>query len=266
LERTHRHDELGLVERIPESARDVASASRTRAASAALAAGMFGIHADITPDELRNVEIRESFRGYHRSEVDALCERAAETIERLLRQRALLEERLESSLESRRAEGGRAPQAATYEVSPETAREIDVIQRTLAMAQRAADETLADAEARALALTGEAEARAQALVSDAESEARRIADVEQRRVAAELAELGSRRDVLSADVGMLERFATDYRERIRIAIDAELERLDVSAVAAVEPPPAPVLQGELRCLAALEPSPAEAGLDEDPSA
>jgi DivIVA domain-containing protein len=261
LERVERDDELGYVERIPERPLDVANASRTRAASATLAAGMLGIHSDISPDELRNVEIRESFRGYHRSEVDALCERAAETIERLLRQRALLEERLQGGLEAQRAKVSRAPQPVTYEVSPETAREIDVIQRTLAMAQRAADETLADAEARALALTGDAEATAHALVSAAESEARRIADAERRRVEAELAELGSRRDVLRADVDVLEHFAADYRERIRTAIDAELERLGESAVAAVESPPAPMVQGELRCLAVLEPGPAGPDLD-----
>src|SRR5262249_34349816 len=153
---------------------------------------------------------------------------------RLLRQRSMLEERLASGLE----------QSTAYEVSQDTAREIDVIQRTLLLAQRAADEALAEAEGRARALTGEAEAKAVALVSEAEREARRIADAEQRRVAAEVAELGSRREVLSADVDRLEHFTADYRERLRHAIDAELDRLGVSAVAAVEPPPAPELQGE----------------------
>jgi hypothetical protein len=175
-----------------------------------------------------------------------LCERAAATIELLLRQRSVLEERLEISLDAQRSEPRAAPQPAAYEVPPETAREIDVIQRTLALAQQAADEALAEAEGRARVLTSDAEARAHALVSEAEREARRIADAEQRRVAAEVAELGSRRDVLSADVDMLEHFAADYRERLRHAIDAELERLGVSAVAAVEPPPAPELQGEVR--------------------
>ena len=85
-------------------------------------------------------------------------------------------------------------------MSPETAREIDVIQRTLALAQRAADEALAEAEGRARAMTSDAEAKARALVSTAESEARRIANAEQRRVAAEVAELTSRREVLRADV------------------------------------------------------------------
>jgi DivIVA domain-containing protein len=225
---------------------------------------VLGIHADITPEELRNVQIRESFRGYHRTEVDALCERAAETIERLLRQRSLLEERLESGPESQHARARRAPQPAAYEVSPEAAREIDVIQRTLVLAQRAADEALAEAKGRALALTTEAEATARALVSEAASEARRIANAEQRRVAAELAELGSRRDVLRTDVDMLEHFAADYRERLHGAIDAELERLGVSAVAAVEPPPAPELQGEVAVAAALEPGPARADLDQAP--
>ena len=38
---------------------------------------------DVTPRELRDIEIREAFRGYHRDEVDELLERAAATIEDL---------------------------------------------------------------------------------------------------------------------------------------------------------------------------------------
>jgi DivIVA domain-containing protein len=36
---------------------------------------------DVSPQELRDVEIREAWRGYHRDDVDELLERAAATIE-----------------------------------------------------------------------------------------------------------------------------------------------------------------------------------------
>ena len=36
---------------------------------------------DVTPRELRDTDIREGFRGYHRDDVDELLERAAATIE-----------------------------------------------------------------------------------------------------------------------------------------------------------------------------------------
>jgi hypothetical protein len=113
-------------------------------------------------------------------------------------------------------------------------------------------------------MTSDAEAKARALVSTAESEARRIANAEQRRVAAEVAELTSKREVLRADVDKLEHFAADYRERLRRAIDAEVERLGASAVAAVEPPPGPQLLGQLPALAALDPGPVLADLGEAP--
>ena len=38
---------------------------------------------DVTPQELRDIEIREAWRGYHRDDVDELLERAAATIEHL---------------------------------------------------------------------------------------------------------------------------------------------------------------------------------------
>ncbi|MBM3661223.1 MAG: DivIVA domain-containing protein, partial [Actinobacteria bacterium] len=57
---------------------------------------------DVTPQELRDIEIRESFRGYHRDVVDELLERAAATIEHLEHQIRILQERLASQPAARR--------------------------------------------------------------------------------------------------------------------------------------------------------------------
>src|SRR5688500_20237589 len=48
---------------------------------------------DITPQELRDIEIREAWRGYHRDDVDELLERAAATIEHLEGENAQLRAR-----------------------------------------------------------------------------------------------------------------------------------------------------------------------------
>ena len=64
---------------------------------------------DITPQELRDIEIRESFRGYHRDDVDDLLERAASTIEHLEHQIRVLQERLASAPAATRREPTRHP-------------------------------------------------------------------------------------------------------------------------------------------------------------
>ena len=182
---------------------------------------------DVTPQELRDVEIREAWRGYHRDDVDELLERAAATIEHL--QDEVRQEKL------RAAQAPTPPPARTPAVTPPPVPErrpsvdTDVIQRTLVLAQKAADEAVAEARSRAQQMLTESEAKAQALVSEAEANARRIADTERRRLEEEIGQLTSARDTLNADVDALERFETEYKERLREAIRAELEVLESAA-------------------------------------
>ena len=200
----------------------------------------------VTPDELRNLHLRESFRGYHRDHVDALCERAAETIEHLERRVDDLDQRLRHVLDRR--SGTEPVRSASVrrgdrieDRSLDTIHEVDVVQRTLTLAQQAADEAIAEAQSRAQRLVGDAEITSAALVTEAESTARRIADQERTRAATEVAELDARRRALRADVDVLEHFTSEFRERIQRAIESELGRLGASAVAAVAVPTRPLL-------------------------
>lgn len=161
---------------------------------------------DITPQELRGSEVKEAFRGYHRDEVDMLLERAAATIEHLTDQL-------------------QRPRAVS--VSPANRNDADTIQRTLILAQRAADNAMAEAEEKARVLVEESEAKAHTLVSDAEANARRIHDDEMRQHEAELAALLARRDRLQADADALESYASKYRERVRAAIESDIAKLGV---------------------------------------
>jgi cell division septum initiation protein DivIVA len=170
---------------------------------------------DMTAQELRDSDIRDSFRGYHRDDVDDLLERAAVTIEHLEEQVWKLQQRRTAE----RPMSNGAPGS-----------DDDLIAKTLILAQKTADETVADASARAEQLVSESEQKAEAMVHDAEETARRIAETEQRRAEAEIARLDATRDALSADVDALERFARDYRDRIRRAFEDDFERL-------VEAPP-----------------------------
>jgi len=128
---------------------------------------------DITAQELRGSEVKEAFRGYHRDDVDMLLERAAATIESLTDQ-----------LQRPRA------------VATVSRTDAETIQRTLILAQRAADNAMAEAQEKARVLVEESESKAQALVSDAEANARRIHDEEMRQYQSEVAALLARRDRL----------------------------------------------------------------------
>jgi cell division septum initiation protein DivIVA len=199
------------------------------------------LQAEITPQELRTIEIRESFRGYHREQVDSLCERAAETIEQVQRQRSVLQERLGGRRDPETGAVRVIDPAASTGIHPlsNIARDADLIRRTLILAQKTADEVVAEADARADALVAGAEIKAHALVHAAEDEACRLEDGERRRIAAEVLELSATRETLLADIDTLQGFAMEYRDRIRHAVEAELERLGESAVFEVEAPSAP---------------------------
>ncbi len=164
---------------------------------------------DVTPRELRDIDIREGFRGYNRDDVDELLERAAATIEGL-------NERMRRLAEQASANEGQQGQARETE---------DMLHRTLLLAQRAADEAVAEAQFKARQILDDAESKSRAQLAEAESQARRQIDTERRRLETEVIELGSRRDALLADVDGLERFEAEYRQRLRRALENDLESL-----------------------------------------
>jgi len=164
---------------------------------------------DVTPRELRDIDIREGFRGYNRDDVDELLERAAATIEGLNERMRRLTEQVSST-----------------EGQPGQSRETeDMLHRTLLLAQRAADEAVAEAQFKARQILDDAESKSRAQLAEAESTARRQVDSERRRLETEVIELGSRREALLADVDGLERFESEYRARLRRALEADLESL-----------------------------------------
>src|ERR1700730_3050654 len=159
---------------------------------------------DVTPQELRGNEIKDSWRGYDRDEVDDLLERAAVTIEGLTQK---LQEAISRTAVS-------SPAAPAEVPLPSSRDDAEMLQRTLLLAQRAADDAVNEAQARARQLLEESEAKAQSLVSDAETTARRIAEGERRRLEAEIVDLSERREKLRADADALDQYASGYRERI----------------------------------------------------
>jgi cell division initiation protein len=164
---------------------------------------------EITPRELRDVEIRESFRGYSRDDVNELLERAASTLEAANERMQQMTERLSTA----QSETGHTRETE------------DILHRTLLLAQRAADEAVGEATAKSRQMLDDAEIQAKRVVADAESEARRRGETERRRLEEEVLDLAARRDALLADVEALSRFEADYRDRMVRALEADLTAL-----------------------------------------
>ncbi len=164
---------------------------------------------EITPRELRDVEIRESFRGYSRDEVNELLERAAATIDAANERMQQLSERL----------------GAAQSETGHTRETEDILHRTLLLAQRAADEAVGEATAKSRQMLDDAEIQARRLIADAEADARRRGETERRRLEEEVLDLAGRRDALLADVEALTRFEADYRDRMVRALEADLTAL-----------------------------------------
>ncbi len=181
---------------------------------------------DVTPHQLRTIELREAWRGYRQDDVDELLDQVAGTIERLQAQVKRLTERL-----------------AKVEDEAGLGREADeMLRRTLLLAQRTADAAVSEAQERARRVLSESEVQAHSIVSGAEEEARRVAIAERRRLEGEVRELGRRRDALLADVESLEEAAGDHRRRLREFLEAEIGRIDSRPMPTV--PAHPDLRGE----------------------
>ncbi|MDQ1511464.1 MAG: cell division initiation protein [Actinomycetota bacterium] len=164
---------------------------------------------EITPRELRDVEIREAFRGYSRDEVNELLERAAASLD-------VANERVQQM--SERLNTAQSETGHTRETE-------DILHRTLLLAQRAADEAVNEAAAKARQMVDDAEIQARRLTADAEADARRRGESERRRLEEEILDFATRRDTLLADVEALTRFEADYRDRSVRALEADLAAL-----------------------------------------
>src|SRR5260370_33721360 len=114
---------------------------------------------EITPRELRDVEIREAFRGYSRDEVNELLERAAASLDVANDRVQQMSERLNTA----QSETGHTRETE------------DILHRTLLLAQRAADEAVNEAAAKARQVVDDAELQARRLLPNAAPDAPRRA-------------------------------------------------------------------------------------------
>jgi DivIVA domain-containing protein len=184
---------------------------------------------DLTAQVLHDVEFREAKRGgYSTQDVDEFLERLAVAVERQDAQLREARARV-AAAENRLAEAERRTEEAELRSVGGGGDADETLKRTLVLAQRTADAAIREAEERAARLVASAEDESARMLADAhdatarvhaeaEEEARRAHHEARSRVLAELQELEGSRELLRADVELLERHIEVQRERLRLAI------------------------------------------------
>lgn len=226
---------------------------------------------DVTPQLLHDVEFREAKRGgYNTQDVDEFLERLAVGLERQEASVKEVRQRLEVA-EARAAEAERRAVQAEQAASDTSASD-ETLKRTLVLAQRTADaaireaeeqaaRTLSSAQEQASQMLAEAEDVAGRARAEAEDEARRAQEEARTRVLGEMRDLEVARDRLREDVGMLERYLDEQRERVRTTLH-DLQRMldDPGSLREVE---LPVVSGVHAPVAEPEPAYAEVVVADD---
>ena len=164
---------------------------------------------------------REKFKGYDQEEVDAFLDRVSASISEL-------EQARDDALAHARQVEENAADALEAE---------RLLKRTLITAQRTADATVAEAVEQANAAVSEADQRAASIVEAAENRAAQIIGDAERRAAEALAtarsDIESRQAAADSDlrtvqraIAELQRFRSEYRDRVRAAVVEQLAVLD----------------------------------------
>lgn len=187
---------------------------------------------DLTSEDLRRVEFRETWKGYNQADVDAFIDDVAAGVDALHAKLAELQTR------ATRAE------AQPVVSSPDD----DAVKRTLTLAQKAADlvvseaktianRVVADANAQAARITGDAQASAEKQRIEQETESQRLVaqhvDAAERAHRVRVNELEAERSALEREV-VQRRQELDQvvvqtqqaKDRLREALTDQLARLD----------------------------------------
>jgi cell division initiation protein len=189
---------------------------------------------DVTPQVINEVEFHQKMRGYDPDEVDDFLERIAVAVGQL-NDRVHESEARAATAERRALELERSVRELAERPPTEVEDEAETMKRTLVLAQRTADaavkeaqdeaqRTVSTAQEHADALLTEAQATSRRLVSEAEVEARKASEETRQRAISEVVTLEETRDILKADLGILERHLEEQRLRLRSAI-GDLQRL-----------------------------------------
>ncbi|WP_298341793.1 DivIVA domain-containing protein [Ferrimicrobium sp.] len=135
----------------------------------------------VDAQKIREVEFRERMRGYHQEDVDEFLEQVAKGVEVLEGQLSQAREELARLKANPPVVTSGAPAAGEFGD--------DVIQRTLIVAQKAADQLRSDAENEAREIRAEAQRQAERILGEARTTSRLIEEERRKNLLEELTQL-----------------------------------------------------------------------------
>jgi DivIVA domain-containing protein len=192
------------------------------------------LHMELTSSVLRDVEFRETWKGYNQADVDTFIDEVALGVDAL---HSRIRELTESSIRAQQQMIA-APAAPTD----------DAVKRTVNLAQRAADLVVSEAKSVATRTVADAQAQAEKIVAEANSAAsRQLAETEaesarmlanqvtaaqnthaerSRQLEAERATLERETANQRAELDQLRSIVQSTRDRVRSALSEHLVRID----------------------------------------
>lgn len=196
---------------------------------------------DLTARDIHEKQFHDAWRGYNQEEVDDFLDRVAEVLDRVQRENATLQTRV-NELDS------------AVSASRDTE---EMLKKTLVSAQQAAEEAISTAKAKASDLITEAEDRARRSIEEA-NERVQNAEAEARRKTLEAErEHERRRAELDANIERLQGLENELKNRIKGFLDQQAQALQGLEI--VGPPPE--ILGPASARGATEPAESEPGDD-----
>ncbi len=188
----------------------------------------------ISSKQVREVEFRERMRGYHQDDVDEFLEQVARGIDVL-----------EAQLEEAKAKVARyeanppvvsksssapvsEPRVLSTNASSEGSAGNDLIQRTLLLAQKAADQALQDAKKEAGRITEDARRQSEELIEQANRKANALVEERARLLASEVDSLEQRKISLVEEVKALASSIATAKDEMRASLLDLVDRLEKS--------------------------------------
>ncbi|HEX2051068.1 MAG TPA: DivIVA domain-containing protein [Actinomycetota bacterium] len=182
---------------------------------------------DLTARDVNEKQFHDAWRGYNQEEVDDFLDRVAETLERLQRENAALQQRI-SELDQAVA-GSRDTE--------------EMLKKTLVTAQHAAEEAVAKAKARAGELVAEAEERLRRVDEEIETRVAHAEEESRTKIAQAERDLDRARRELDERSTRIADFEAEAKTRLKAFFEQQLAALEALGE---RPPDAARPPGEVR--------------------
>lgn len=199
---------------------------------------MKGDEVAISSKQVREVEFRERMRGYHQDDVDEFLEQVARGID-------VLESQLSEAKVKIANYEANPPvvSSSTTAVAPEPQPSVavgdssdfigasnDLIQRTLLLAQKAADEVVADAKASGDRMLAEAKRKSEEIVEQANTKANAVMEERAKQLTNEVDSLQTRRAALIDEMRGLALVIGTARDEMRSSLVDLVDRIEQALV------------------------------------